>query len=392
MKESKRATQLIFLACGIALSSWAPMIPLAKDRLSLIDSELGLLMLFLGFGAIVAMPITDWFIQKFGCRTAISAASVLISLSLPFLMIIKNWTSMSICLFLFGSGIGMIDVAMNAHGALIEKKLKKPIMSALHGLYSIGGLLGPILFGFIMKINIPTIYSAVIISIIILLIVFSQYKTLLSKSEEKNIQKSEQEFTESRLKKKGGWLNPVLLIVGMMCFIGFSSEGALLDWGALLLRDTKGINEKFAGIGFACFSIAMAAMRLIGDKILSKFDQGSVVFYGSIIVFIGYLMAILSPSIPLSLLGFVLIGIGGANIVPVFFSVAASIKNVNISTAISVVTTLGYTGMLVGPALLGIVSQHYSTSVALFIAGLLLLVVGIAFKFSNLSSFLKEKK
>jgi MFS family permease len=167
----------------------------------------------------------------------------------------------------------------------------------------------------------------------------------------------------------------------MMCFIAFSSEGAVLDWGALLLRDSKNVEGEYAGLGFACFSVAMAVMRLLGDRIVSKVDSKAIVLYGSIIAFAGFTIAILAPGLFTSLIGFALIGVGAANIVPVFFTAAGNLPNVSSSSAIAVMATIGYAGMLAGPAILGFIAERLSLPAALFVAGALLLVSGVLYRF-----------
>jgi MFS family permease len=174
-----------------------------------------------------------------------------------------------------------------------------------------------------------------------------------------------------------------VLFLGVMCFVVFLTEGAVLDWSALLLRDFKGVDQALSGMGYAFFSVAMALMRLFGDKIVARFNSKTVVIAGSIIAFMGYICIFLVGWVPGVLLGFVLIGIGAANIVPVFFSAAGNIKGVSASGAIAVMTTIGYTGMLAGPALIGLSAQHFSLPLTLFFTGVTLLIAGILFWVTN---------
>jgi fucose permease len=381
VKKAKRATQIIFLVCGLAISSWAPMVPLAKDRLSLSDSGLGLLLLFLGAGAICTMPLTSWLIQKIGSRTVMIISSVIIALGLPVLLLVNTKLLMAIMLFTFGAGIGSVDVAMNAHGAHVQNLSGKHIMSSLHGLFSVGGLCGPILIGVLIKLELLPVIAAVLISVCLLIMSFSQYRSLMSLRQEEALTEGLLQSHVNHGEKKSGWLSGTVLFLGIMCFIVFLSEGAMLDWGALYLRDNRGLDEALAGMGYACFSIAMAVMRLFGDNIVSRLSGKTVVLLGSIIAFFGYLCMLYMHWTPLVLIGFILIGIGVANIVPVFFSAAGNIQDISSSAAVSVITTLGYAGQLAGPAILGFLAHRFSLSLSLLVTGMLLLITGIAYKF-----------
>lgn len=383
LTAARRSTKMIFLVCGMALSSWAPMVPFVKDQLQLSDSGLGILLLFLGGGGICIMPITDKLIRKLGTRRVILLATFTILLSFPLILLVQTAWSAAIMLFIFGAGIGMLDVAMNSHGTIVQQQSSSTIMSSLHGLYSVGGLIGPLVVGTLMNFGLIPLTSAVIVSLALGLIALSQYRSLISRTTELSLVTTPANDGATRTQISPWTYGPVLFI-GMMCFIAFSSEGAVLDWGALLLRDTKGVDDAYAGIGFASFSVAMAIMRLLGDRIVSRVASKSVVLYGSIIAFTGFTLAVLAPWAPLSLVGFVLIGIGAANIVPVFFTAAGSLPAVSSSSAIAVMATIGYAGMLIGPAILGFIAERLSLPVAMFVAGAMFLISGVVYRFYSL--------
>jgi MFS family permease len=191
-------------------------------------------------------------------------------------------------------------------------------------------------------------------------------------------------LTEAEGNKKFSLLNGAVLFLGVMCFIAFLSEGAVLDWSAVFLRDNKGVDKAMAGVGYASFSIAMATMRLFGDRIVSKTEGKYVVTYGSIVAFAGFMLVVFAPWLFATLIGFVLIGVGAANIVPVFFTAAGRIKNVASSKAVSAIGTMGYAGQLAGPAILGFIAHHFSLPAALFVTGLLLLSIGIAYQVKSI--------
>lgn len=384
--KAKAATKAIFLVCGLGISSWAPMVPYAKERLQLNDASLGLLLLLLGAGAITMMPISGIIAHRFGSRILILVSGLLMALALPLLLVMSSTFSMGLTLFLFGAAVGTIDVAMNAHGVQVQNKYGKPVMSSLHGLFSVGGLLGSLGLGFLMKLGLEPITAAISISILLILIVTTQYNALFNSAIEKDII---QEFSPNSQAQAGGsfsWLRGSILFLGAMCFIVFLSEGAMLDWSAVFLRENRGIDEELAGIGYAAFSIAMATMRLLGDKLVARLSGRKVVIAGSLVAASGLLLVVLTPWIATALLGFILLGLGSANIVPVFFSEGGRLKEVSASVAIPAITTIGYAGQLAGPALLGFIAYHFSLPVAIGLTGVLMLVVAITYLFKKSNS------
>lgn len=380
--RAKRATQLIFLVCGLGIASWAPMVPLAKDRLLLNEANLGMLLLFLGVGAILMMPISGLLIRKIGSRKVIAVSVVLSAFILPWLLVISNVYVMGLFLFAFGCGIGTVDVAMNTHGVQVQNLYDKPIMSSLHGLFSVGGLFGSLGLGFLMKMGLNPIYAAITISSLLILLLITQYKNLFTlEKEQEIILKSSSIDKKEESKGKMQWLDYRVLVLGFMCFIVFLSEGAMLDWSAIFLRDNRGIENEFTGIGYAAFSVAMAAMRLSGDSLVGKLNSKIIVVGGSILAAVGIVIIVFSPWLLVSILGFVLLGMGAANIVPVFITEGGKIKGISPTVTIPVITTLGYAGQLAGPALLGIIAHYFSLSIAFEIIALLFILVATIYQF-----------
>ena len=368
-KSARKACLLIFLVCGIGLSSWAPMVPVAKINLGLDDARLGLVLLALGAGAILMMPFSGMFINKYGSRKVMLIAATVISIMLPLLLLTTSPLQLAAALFIFGAAIGSIDVSMNAHAVLVQERFGRHIMSSFHGMFSVGGLIGAIGLGFLMKFGLSPTVAAVSISAALFLIAASQYKNLFPHAEEDSVES----FTFALPR------GPVL-ILGLMCFTFFMAEGALLDWSAVFLQFNRNFEPSMAGLGFASFSVAMAVMRLTGDKIIHKIGTSRVVLYGGLLASAGFLIAVIIPWPGAALFGFVLVGLGAANVVPIFFTAAGNIPNVPTSISLSAVTTLGYAGQLAGPALIGFIAETTSLPVGLAFVGVLLSIVALSFK------------
>ncbi|UFH54612.1 MFS transporter [Spirosoma sp. KNUC1025] len=380
--KARLATQLVFFVCGLGMSSWAPMVPFAKDRLGLNDANLGLLLLLLGAGAMLMMPTSGWLVSRFGSRLVMVYAALVIALALPLLLLFPTTVAMALTIFVFGSAIGAVDVAMNAHGVQVQNLYGKPIMSSLHGLFSVGGLFGSLGLGFLIKLGLDPVYAIVSIALLMIGITLTQYKHLFPAEVERQVMArfstTNEEPTEG--KQPFGWLHGRVLFLGLMCFAVFLAEGSILDWSAIFLRDVKGIDVALAGVGYAAFSVAMATMRLVGDKLVARLNGKTVVVAGSLVGAAGLLIAILSPWVWGGLVGFVLLGLGVANIVPIFFSAAGRLPGISPTMSIPAITTIGYTGLLAGPALLGFIAYRFSLSVALGFIALLLLLVALAYQ------------
>ena len=371
LQKAARATRFIFLMSGFAMASWAPMVPYAKARLHLDDADLGLVLLAFGGGSMLSMPAIGWLAGRYGNRRVIGAAGLLMCLALPALALVSTLPLLAVGLLYFGAMLGAVDVAMNAHAVDVERLQDRAVMSGFHGLFSAGGLVGAAGMSAMLASGLPLLTCALLVSLAIAVIVFSQQASLLRGPIAAN--GAATPAFAFRLPRG------LLLLIGMLCFVIFLAEGSMLDWSALLLRDFRGTAAASAGIGYACFSVAMAIGRLTGDRLVARLGPVWTVRAGAALAATGFLIAALLPWAAAALLGFVLVGLGAANVVPVMFSAAGRLPASAPAVSIAAVTTLGYAGLLLGPALIGFVAHATSLPTALAgVAALLLLVAASA--------------
>jgi len=363
-----RATRLIFLLSGIAMAAWAPMVPYAKARLGLDDAALGQVLLAFGGGSMLSMPLVGGLAHRYGNHRVIGLAGALLCLALPVLALVSNALALTLALFYFGAMLGAVDVAMNAHAVEVERQAGRPLMSGFHGLFSIGGLAGAAGMSAMLALGLPLPACALAVSALLALILLTQQAHLLRTRD----------TTEStfvfRLPRGA------LLLVGAMCFVSFLAEGSMLDWSALLLRDFHGYTAASAGVGYACFSVAMALGRLTGDRMIGRLGPVWTVRMGAALAAAGFLVATTLPWHAAALFGFVLVGLGAANLVPMMFSAAGRMPNVPPAISIAAVTMLGYAGLLLGPALIGFLAHRTSLPFALAAVGGLLVLVAASAK------------
>ncbi|WP_315312610.1 MFS transporter [Pantoea vagans] len=360
---SALATRIVFFLAGFITATWAVIVPFARANTGVNEAQLGTLLLCLGVGALIAMPVTGWLTSRFGCRRVILVAVALIVISTPWLAVLSEPLLLALALLVFGIGIGVTDCAMNIQAILVEKQAAKPVMSGFHGMYSVGGIAGAGFMTLILAMGFSVLTGcllAVAAVIIMTLISVSGLLTYANPAE-----------------------GPVfavprgsVLIIGIICFAVFLTEGTVLDWSAVYLTDVRAIPVSLGGLGYTCFAIAMTVARLTGDRIISSLGRLPVVLGGALVAAAGMAMVTFIASWPLSLLGYTLVGAGCANIVPVMFSAAGRQTVMPQAVAIPAITTLGYLGVLSGPAVIGYVAHytHLGFSFSLIMA--LMLVVG----------------
>lgn len=361
--SSAQATRIIFFLAGFITATWAVIVPFARANTGVNEAQLGTLLLCLGVGALIAMPVTGWLTSRFGCRRVILVAVALIVISTPWLAVLSDPLLLALALLIFGIGIGVTDCAMNIQAILVEKQAAKPVMSGFHGMYSVGGIAGAGFMTLILAMGFSVLTGcllAVAAVIIMTLVSVSGLLTYANPAE-----------------------GPVfavprgsVLIIGIICFAVFLTEGTVLDWSAVYLTDVRAIPASLGGLGYTCFAIAMTVARLTGDRIISSLGRLPVVLGGALVAAAGMAMVTFIASWPLALLGYTLVGAGCANIVPVMFSAAGRQTVMPQAVAIPAITTLGYLGVLSGPAVIGYVAHYTHLGFSFSLIMTLMLVVG----------------
>ncbi len=356
-------TRTIFLINGLGMSAWAPLVPFARDRLQLSGASLGALLLCLGIGSLTAMPVTGTLVARFGCRRVMCFSTLLVLMMMPLLATADSHLIMAAALMLFGAGLGMLDVAMNYQAVQVEQAADKPMMSGFHGFFSLGGILGAGTVSLLLSQSFSPLAATLVVMAVMLLLLLWRLPVLMNE----RLHQPDQPW----LVIPRGWV----AFLGLLCFILFLAEGAVLDWGALLLLQNPEMSPAWAGLGYAVFSVAMTLGRFSGDKIIQRFGRYPVMLTGALTAAAGMSLAVWLPWPEIALLAFLLVGFGLSNTVPMLFNAAGNQQDMPANLAISAMTTLGYAGILSGPALIGFISQWISLSGAFLAIALLLLAV-----------------
>ena len=359
--QARLATRLSFFAAGFAVACWAPLVPFAKANTGVGDAQLGLLLLCLGIGSVVAMPLTGWLSTRLGSKPMIIGGGLGLVVLLPALAAAENAVLLAGILLLFGASLGTTDVAMNVHAVEVERAAGKPLMSGFHALYSVGGFTGAGGMTFLLSAGATPVAGAASASGLTLMALLLAWPGLLP----------------ARQGQAGKFVVPSggVLLLAMLAFATFLVEGAILDWSALLLVDRGLVQAAQGGIGYMLFAAAMTIGRLAGDRIVAAAGNRLILLVGGGTAAAGFVVLLIAPWTAVALTGFLLIGFGAANIVPVLFSLAGRQSSVPAGLAIAAVTTTGYAGKLAGPAALGFVSHATSLPTAFWLlAGMIAMV------------------
>lgn len=362
---TRLATRLSFLVAGFGIACWAPLVPFAKQRLAIDDGTLGLLLLCLGIGSVVAMLLAGVLSTRYGSKPIILAGGLGLAVLLPLLSIATSSLTLGLSLVVFGASLGSIDVAMNIHAVEVERAAARPLMSGFHALFSIGGFTGSALMTALLSMQLGTRASTLICSVLMLIAMLVAWPRLLRSAQAQD-----------------GPLfvlpHGIVLLLALLAAITFLVEGAVLDWGALLLIDAGRVPEAQGGIGYMLFSIAMTAGRFGGDAFVARVGDRATLLWGSLLAVVGFAVLLIAPVAAIAIAGFLLIGVGASNLVPILFRRAGAQKVMPAGLAVAAITTAGYTGVLVGPAGVGFIAKLAGLPMAFWMLAALMFLVTLS--------------
>ncbi len=378
LSTQRLATRLSFFSLGFATAAWAPLIPFAQQRLNLNHADFGLLLLCMGIGSMIAMPATGALVKRWGCRPLIALALMLLLILLPSLTIWSSIVTMAVALFIFGSAAGCLGVAINLQAVVVEKHSVRALMSSFHGMCSLGGLTGAMLVTALLAVGLSPLMSTLSVVMILLVIGGVAIPSCLTSFEQD--EKPHEDTTQAP--KKFYRPDGIILLIGMMCFIAFLSEGAAMDWGGIYLTSKYQLNPAFAGLAYTFFALSMTTGRFAGHILLKQWGEKNIVTYSAIGAAIGMAVIVTAPVWQVVVLGYALLGLGCSNIVPVMFSRVGRQNNMPKAAALSLVSTIAYTGSLSGPALIGLIGEWTGLSTVLTGVAVLLFIIALLNSFT----------
>jgi predicted MFS family arabinose efflux permease len=357
------ATFIVFAVNGAMVGTWVAHIPWLQDHLGISKATLGLCLLCMAAGALVSMPLTGHILDRYPSAAVARWTALAFCLMLPLPLLATSPYTLAAILFVFGAGNGAMDVAMNAHGIGIQKQLERPVMSSLHGGWSVGGFTAAGLVAVTAAVGLDPRVESLIVGVGLFLVSLWITRRLGASSTHSS----------------GGHAlvlpaRPVILIGGL-CFLVMLAEGAIGDWSGIYLRHDTGASAAASAMAFTGFSLGMAIARLGGDLVNERIGPSRLLRAGTALVAIALgAVLVIGQTVP-SVVGFILCGLGIANAVPLLFSAAGRVDPPGPSLAAAF--TLGYTGFIVGPPVIGVLSDQagLSRTLALLVVALVAVTV-----------------
>ncbi|MGY2894616.1 MFS transporter [Deinococcus sp. UYEF24] len=386
------ATSVMFFVNGLVLATWVVHIPEVRDALRLSDAQVGTAILGMAVGSLFSMPLSGRWIVRFGSAAMTRLFALLFCLSLPLPFLAHSLPTLFLALAFVGLTNGAMDVAMNAQGVAVERHLSRPVLSSFHAWFSLGNLAGALIGSLMLGLGVSLRGHVTGVLVFTLLALGAAAFSLLPRRFDSHDE--EQSGTQTKPPElPTPWvqrlrLSPLVLSMGLLCFLGMLGEGATGDWSGLYFRDVLGASGGLVGLGYTAFTLAMTLGRTFGDGWRGRFGAARLVIGGALLSGLGVLLAILGPSLGSSGLGdfnlggeggmllagagYALTGLGVANIVPVLYGVAGRAMN---AQGIAQVATLGYLGFLAGPPLIGYVAHLLNLRAGLLVIAVSLLLV-----------------
>ena len=365
------ANRVAFMVTGVLEAAWAPLVPYVKRAFVIDEGTLGLLMLCSGLGSICTLPLSGFFVNRYGAKKVIYVSGLLMAFALfTISMLINVWLT-GVMLVIFGGCTITIDVAANVNGIAIERKTGKHLMSSFHGGYSLGTLIGAGTMSVLFTLGLIPKWAVVICMFVTIIALIFGCRDLLPKDE------LEADTPIEKPREGKLYITPMVVVVGLLCFIMYASEGAVMGWSAIFVSQERGVDMSMAGFFYTAFAVSMTIMRLCGDKTVNRLGQRFVVAGGALLIAVGFMVVVLVDSSVAAVAGFVIVGCGAANVVPQLVSFAAHIKGMAVHNIISFINALGYSGILLGPVIIGIVGKHYGLHISFVGIAVFVLIVAV---------------
>ena len=371
-ERARVAVAVAFVVNGFAFASWISRVPAARDALGLSSAGLGLLLLCLAVGSVVALPLTGPVVHRIGPARGVLGGATLVLAGLLLLALgvsAGQFLAAGAGLTLVGMGVGGWDVAMNIEGAAVEQRLGRVLMPRLHAGFSLGTVAGALLGAGAAALGFPLPAQLVLTAVLALAAVAVATRSFLP---------AEPAAEDAHRGGSGvgrAWREPRTLLVGVLTLAFAFTEGSANDWLAVALVDGHGIAESTAAVGFAVFVAAMTAFRMVGGALLDRFGRVAVLRAGGVTALLGLLLFVTAPGLPFALTGAVLWGAGAALGFPVGMSAAAD-DPARAAARVSVVSSIAYTAFLAGPPLIGFVAEVTGVLQALLVV-VVVLAVGL---------------
>ncbi|MBY0433818.1 MAG: MFS transporter [Cyclobacteriaceae bacterium] len=374
MSPSRLAVKIIFFLNGFVHANYFSRLPRIQEQFQIDNGIVGLVLLSSSVGALLAMPFTGWLIIRNGSRNITVISVIFYCALIPFIPRMPELWSLIVLFFLLGVSAGMLDVAMNSQAVLVEKEKGRPIMTSFHALFSIGMMLGAVSGSLFTSLDYGLFSHFTIISVASLAaVIVARYYLIHDRPQGKR-----DEGPAFRLP------NAAMVSIGIIAFCCMLGEGAMADWSTNYMENIANAEKAIAPLGLSAFALAMTIGRFLGDGARLKFGDRNLMIGCGLVATAGLVMAILFVQPYAVIAGLFIVGLGLSAIVPIAYSIAGHTKNLPPGVGLAMVTTVGYTGFLFGPPIIGLLADWFTLRLALLLVVFLFLVmIFLSFRYKN---------
>jgi len=376
LRSARISISSTFVIHAFVSGSWAPRIPTIKGNLHLDAGELGIALMGLAVGLIVGTRIAGRTVDRWGTRLPIRVGLPIQCVALVGPALAPDLAALTATFVFLGLASGFLDVVMNANAVAVERSYRRPIMSGLHGVWSVGLLAGSGIGTGAAALGAGVLLHFVVVAVALAILTVLATRGLLSEVSEGV---ARQPAGEALLRERV-WSAPVLLL-GLIAFSSFACEGSAADWSAVYMHETVGTGTGYAGIAFVAFSLGMITSRFASDALSARFGPTLLVRGGGLLAAGGLAVALSAPHAVPTVAGYLLFGVGLAPIVPLTFSAAGNVDRIRAGAVLGSVVTIGYVGSVIGPVIIGFSANALNLRVAL-IFPVLLALAAATFAFS----------
>ncbi|KHK49309.1 amino acid ABC transporter permease [Ralstonia sp. A12] len=364
--SARAATMALFFVNGATFATWGIHIPTVKARFGLSEASLSLAMFMVAFGAILSIKFVGRWVARVGTQHASVRGGIAFSAMLALIMLMPSYPALLVALFLFGISTVGFDVAINAQATTVEANHHKPIISSLHGMFSLGGMVGAAVGGVLLELGVPPAVHCGGMALVLMATALCAGPFMLP----------------DHVHAEGEPAHPTtgrtLFVLGLLAFFGLLGEGAMYDWTTVYMREIAQSPEAVASAGYAAFSGGMALARFGGDFARGRWGNMRVLGASGVLATGGILLALLWPDPAAVLAGFALMGVGAANMVPIFFITASRLPGVPAAEGIAAVARFAYVGLLIGPVIIGLIAHRSDLRWGLSVVALTMALIAVA--------------
>lgn len=378
--RARTGTFLTFALAGLLTGAWVARMPALATKFGTNEGEIGIVVLVWGLGAIVAMQALRGVMARAGSRTALRVALPLTAVSYAGVALAPSYGLLLVAVAVFGMTFGITDIAMNAQGSVVERAYRRPIMSGMHAGWCVGAMSGG-LFGVATAAAglgfTPTVLAASLLSLPLALALGRTYL-------------ADPAPAATGTGRKARRMPAAVYLIGALAFIAFMTEGSIADWSGLLLHDELGTTQAVAALGYPVFELAMLIGRLRGDRLRTRLGTRRLLVGAGLGTALGMTIVVLAPAAPVAIAGFFLTGLVVCTIVPTTISLAGTADPERPAAAVAQVGAMGYGGLLLGPVVVGFLSDATSLRIGVGVVVLLALLIAVGARYVPIPTTLDE--